>query len=250
LNSTNNFSEKVNYTHDPAVHNFSAARQILPFLLKLKPVNSVIDFGCGTGTWLAVAKELGVKEILGVDGVDLSPDELKIPVENFIKQDLTKPINLKRKFDTLFCLEVAEHLPAEFAKTLVDTLTNHSDFIIFSAAIPGQDGQNHLNEQWPDYWQKLFSNNGYLPSDLLQAAFWNNENVEWWYRQNITVYATKDVLTALNLPVVPEVRAVIHPALFNEKLLLIDKLNTTIEREVWKPTFKSAFKRLIKSIIN
>ena len=70
MNSTNNLSEKVNYKHDPAIHNFSAAQQILPFLLKLTPVNSFIDIGCGTGTWLAVAKELGVKEILGVDGVD------------------------------------------------------------------------------------------------------------------------------------------------------------------------------------
>lgn len=250
MNSTNNLSEQVNYKHDPAIHNFSAAQQILPFLLKLTPVNSFIDIGCGTGTWLAVAKELGVKEILGVDGVDLTQDELKIPAENFIKRDLTKSIDRGKKFDILFCLEVAEHLPAEFAKTLIDTLTKHSGLIIFSAAIPGQDGQNHLNEQWPDYWQKLFSANGYYPSNLLQNTFWNNDKVEWWYRQNIMIYATKDVLTKLNLPAEDEVHCVIHPELFKEKLLLIDKLNNVIEQEVWKPTFKSAFKRLVKSIIN
>jgi SAM-dependent methyltransferase len=232
------------------VHNFSAARQILPFLLKLKTTNSILDIGCGIGTWLAVAKELGVKEVLGVDGVDLNDDELKIPAQNFIKQDLTTPIVLNKKFDLLLCLEVAEHLPGEYAKTLIDTLTLHSDFIIFSAAIPGQGGQNHLNEQWPDYWQNLFLNKGYYPSELLINTFWNNDDVEWWYRQNILIYAPKEVLSRLDLPVSNTIKSIIHPELFKEKLQLIDKLNGVIEQEVWKPTFKSALKRLIKSIIN
>ena len=182
MKSVNHSSNPVNYKHDPAVHNFSAARQILPFLLKLKTTNSILDIGCGIGTWLAVAKELGVRETLGVDGVDLNEAELKIPAENFIKQDLTAPIILNKKFDLLLCLEVAEHLPAEYAKILIDTLTQHSDFIIFSAAIPGQGGQNHLNEQWPGYWQNLFLSNGYYPSELLINTFWNNDEVEWWYR--------------------------------------------------------------------
>ncbi|HEY5326741.1 MAG TPA: class I SAM-dependent methyltransferase [Mucilaginibacter sp.] len=250
MNSVNNFSHLVNYKHDPAIHNFSAAKQVLPFLLKLKPVDSILDIGCGTGTWLAIAKELGVKETIGVDGVDLSPEDLKIPVDNFIKRDLTGSIDLNKKFDMLLCLEVAEHLPEEFAKTLIDTLTRHSDFIIFSAAIPGQGGQNHLNEQWPDYWQKLFYDKGYYPSESLRYYLWNNKQIEWWYRQNIMIYAPKDILTVLNLPISEEVKSLIHPDLFEEKLQLIDRLNGAIEREVWTPTFKSAFKKLIKSIVH
>ncbi len=246
----NTFSNQVNYKHDTTIHNFSAAKQILPFLLKLNPVNSILDIGCGIGTWLAVAQGLGVKETIGVDGVDLTQDELKIPVNHFIKSDLTVPINLDKNFDMVLCLEVAEHLPEKYAKTLIDTLTHHSDFIIFSAATPGQGGQNHLNEQWPDYWQKLFLNNGYYPSEILRNYFWNNKEIEWWYRQNIIIYAPKAVLSALNLPLSEEVKSIIHPDLFNEKLQLINKLNALIEQEIWKPSFKSAFKRLIKSIIN
>ena len=44
---------------------------------------------------------------------------------------------------------------------LVATITKHGDAVLFSAAIPGQGGQDHLNEQWPEYWQKKFEVNGY-----------------------------------------------------------------------------------------
>jgi cyclopropane fatty-acyl-phospholipid synthase-like methyltransferase len=232
------------------MHNFSAAKQILPFLLSLKKVQSILDIGCGTGTWLKTALDFGVKDILGIDGVEIDQKELKISADQFINQDLTSAINLNRHFDMLLCLEVAEHLPEEYAKTLIDTLTAHSDFIIFSAAIPNQGGQNHLNEQWPDYWQKLFLSKGYYPCDLLRNVFWNNKEVEWWYKQNMLIYAPKPVLINLNLTISEDVRSLIHPELFKEKLAIIDKMHVTIENEVWKPKFKSALKRLIKSIIN
>src|ERR1700752_282649 len=124
------------YKHDPVIHNFSAAREILPYVLKLKKINSILDVGCGTGTWLSVALELGVKEIMGVDGAALAQTELKIPVSSFKNIDLTRSLNLNRKFDLAICLEVAEHLPESASKVLIDTLTDHSDFILFSAAIP------------------------------------------------------------------------------------------------------------------
>jgi SAM-dependent methyltransferase len=244
-----NLFNYANYKHDPVIHNFSAARQILPFLLKLKPADSIIDIGCGTGTGLAIARELGVKEILGIDGVNLNQDDLKIPVDSFINCDLMAPIKLNTKFDMLLCLEVAEHLPELNAEAFVEMLTSHSDFIIFSAAIPGQGGQNHLNEQWPDYWQRLFLKNEYYPSEILRDHFWNNKDIEWWYRQNIIIYAPEKVLTALSLLISEKVKSMIHPDLFEEKLDLIENLQTVIQKAVWAPSFKTSIKNLIKSII-
>ena len=246
----NNSSNEVNYIHSPETHNFSAARQILPFLLGLKQINSVLDVGCGTGTWLAIAKELGVLQILGIDGTNLTASDLKIPYDNFLRRDLTAPLDLNKKFDLLLCLEVAEHLPMENAEAFIDTLTQHSDFIIFSAAIPGQGGQDHLNEQWPGYWQKLFEKKEYYPSEILRDKFWNNKEVEWWYKQNMFIYAPKAVLTALNLPIADEVRAIVHPELLTEKLQFMDKLYGDVVEEVRNPGFRKAFKRLLKSIIN
>ena len=241
--------DKLIYKHDPVIHNFSAARQILPYLLRLKLINSVLDVGCGTGTWLSVAKDLGVSEISGIDGVNLTQSELKIPSNNFIVFNLSQPFNLHKKFDLLICLEVAEHLPESAAITLVDTLTRHSDFILFSAAIPGQGGQNHINEQWPHYWVSLFSSKGYFPCNILNDEFWNNEEVEWWYRQNMVIYGTKGALSSLNLSISEDIHPKIHPALFKEKLDKINELEIFINNEVWHPSFKKSFRNLLKSII-
>lgn len=60
--------------------------------------------------------------------------------------DVGAPIELHRRFDLVLCLEVAEHLPASAADTLVRSLTGLGNVIAFSAAIPFQGGANHVNE--------------------------------------------------------------------------------------------------------
>ena len=45
-----------------------SAKEIIPLVLELVRPKSVIDVGCGLGTWLSVLKVLGVEEIFGVDG--------------------------------------------------------------------------------------------------------------------------------------------------------------------------------------
>jgi hypothetical protein len=73
--------------------------------------------------------------------------------------------------------------------------------------------------------------------------------VEWWYRQNMIIYAPEQVLFNLNLPPAEIVKPVIHPDLFDLKMKTIDFQRDMIEKEVWRPSVKSAFKRLIKSIV-
>ena len=116
-------------------------------VFRLLPVTSVLDIGCGRGTWLAQWKTLGVTDILGVDGSYVSAESLVIPPANFRAADLCRPLELGRRFDLVQSLEVAEHLPAAAADTLVSTLTRHGDIVLFSAARPGQGGESHLNEQ-------------------------------------------------------------------------------------------------------
>jgi hypothetical protein len=132
---------------------------------------------------------------------------------------------------------------------LIDTLTDHGDFILFSAAVPGQGGQNHLNEQWPNYWQDLFAAKGYFPSDVLRKVFWNNQNVEWWYKQNMLIYGTKEALNSLKLPVSGNIDRLIHPELLTEKVNIIDSLNQFIQNEIRQPGLKRSLKNLVKAII-
>jgi hypothetical protein len=92
----------------------------------------------------------------GVDGEYVNIKTLAIPEERFIPYDLKRPYRIDRAFDLVVSLEVAEHLPADCAETLVDSLTGLGSVVLFSAAIPYQGGEHHINEQWPEYWIRLF----------------------------------------------------------------------------------------------
>ncbi len=99
-----------------------------------------------------------------------------------------------KKYDLVESLEVAEHLSPSRADSFVEELTKLGDVILFSAAITGQGGVNHINEQMPSYWAKKFLRLGYVGIDCIRPQIWNNKQVEVWYRQNIFIYANSKEL--------------------------------------------------------
>lgn len=234
------------YIHTETIHNTRAAGEVLPYVFKLVKPASVIDIGCGTGTWLKIAKKLGANTILGIDGIHADKSLLCIKDEEFMQHDLTKPIIIKKKYDLAICLEVAEHLPEDASDDLIETITGHSDIILFSAALPGQGGQNHINEQWPPYWQKKFAEKGFAVSDFLRDVFWNNNQVDWWYKQNMFIYFKEDVISTLNKT--DHIQIKIHPELFEHKMGQIKHLDDFINHKIRYPKFWPALKNLFRSL--
>ncbi len=170
----------------------TSARKILTLLFQRYQPQSMLDVGCGVGTWLSMAREMGVGEIRGVDGPWLDPSKLLVDPSLVSTIDLEKPVNLGRKFDLAICLETAEHVSATAADTLVETLVRHAPAVLFSAAIPLQRGPGHVNEQWPGYWAEKFSKHRYMPLDFLRFPIWYDTEVLWWYRQNVMLYVDVD----------------------------------------------------------
>lgn len=167
-----------------------SASVILPEVYKLVQFDSILDVGCGTGEWLAIAEnQLGIKDFKGLDGDYVDKNQLAIKPENFIPFDLKKPFNLNRKFSLVLSAEVAEHLPVENAEQFIETLCNHGDVILFSAAVPGQGGTYHINEQWQDYWVDIFKKKGFVPIDFMRKKFWYTKGIDWWYKQNMLLFA-------------------------------------------------------------
>lgn len=222
-----------------------AADLILSSLLEVLPdISSAIDLGCGVGTWLSTLKRKGVNTILGVDGEWVNPELLVIPRESFLPGDMISGINIEEKFDLAISLEVAEHLPADQADQFIKTLTGLADFVLFSAAIPFQGGTNHINEQWPEYWENLFKERDFVGLDFIRSAIWDNQNVPFYYRQNILLFVAKNRIDELHLAKIQtnlKPIALIHPEVYTEKINKYHSLKGS-----WK-LFRNAVKRWFRS---
>lgn len=192
--SSANGTYSSGFYDDQSAGSRRSALETIPLLKRFVPVSSVLDVGCGIGTWLGAFREHGVSDLIGLDGAYVQRASLQIPQESFIPCDLTAPPDLGRKFDLVTSLEVAEHLPAAAADGFVRYLTSFSPVVMFSAAVPGQGGKHHVNEQWPDYWAARFEQHGFTVVDCLRPLLWNNPHVEWWYAQNTFLFVKSDVL--------------------------------------------------------
>lgn len=186
-----------------------SAEVIAPFVREIVQPKSVIDLGCGTGSWLAA---LAVEDCLGVDGDWVLPSHLEFPYERFQKFDLTQPFAAGRDFDLALCIEVGEHLPRDAAETLVTSLTAHAPVVLFSAGIPHQGGTGHVNPQWPGYWAKKFVAHGYAPCDIVRPRFWCHPDVRFFHAQNLILYVRRDYLGRFGLTETA-VLALVHPRL-------------------------------------
>ena len=174
----------------------SSAAQILPEVVRLIAPKSAVDLGSGTGEWLGELRKLGVTDVIGVDGDWVDRAALKIPTDQFKPFDLRNKLVMDRTFDLAISVETAEHLPPERGEGFVADLVALAPVVLFSAAIPGQGGTDHINEQWQDYWAGLFAKHDYVALDCLRLKFWNDSRVEWWYRQNIILYVRRDRVEA------------------------------------------------------
>ena len=173
---------------DHGVKTTSSAETIIDILASFIEMNAVLDVGCGDGRWLSVCRTKGVSTISGVDGPWTDPTRLLIPVEAVAIKELSKPFGLEGRYDLAISLEVAEHVARQSSEIFVENLIRHSDVILFGAAIPYQAGFRHINEQWQSYWANLFRARGFVAYDPIRSQIWDNQNVHFWYRQNIILY--------------------------------------------------------------
>jgi SAM-dependent methyltransferase len=220
------FSNSIKYIHEEEVHNLKSPSIIAPFIFEIFKPKSIVDVGCGTGTFLYEFKKLGVNEVLGIDGMWVDKNKLIINKGEFIEADLEKPIKLSNKFDLVLCLEVAEHLSQKSADIIVDSLTGMGNIIAFSAALKKQGGQNHVNEQPFFYWKEKFEKNGYYVLDLFRPYFWNNGNIQWWYKQNMFLIVHNSIDKnefVIEKKCLTENDLIIHPELFYERMQEFEK---------------------------
>jgi SAM-dependent methyltransferase len=167
------------------VHSENLSQWIYDFCIK-KKIQSVTDFGCGLGEYLAKLSPI-VNNAIGVEGS--IPKQAKF--EYIIEGDLTTDLKSKAfTSDLVISLEVGEHIPAEFMGVYLDNITNHSaKYLITSWAVRGQAGFGHVNcldnsEIIPEFEKRGFK----LLEKETEKARLVIEDKAHWFRNTLFIF--------------------------------------------------------------
>lgn len=192
-----------------------SAAAILPMIFNMLGMpECVLDVGAGEGWWTQAARAAGAQNATGVDGEPMHEFGIELwdaEIGDLLpRQKHGLPTwDGGKRWPLALCLETAEHLTPSAGDHLVAELCRVADEIVWSAAIPGQGGDGHINEQWPSYWCKRFNAHGYVLDDPWRLDLWNEHDVEPWYAQNL-LYAFKPAHGApTSMPLAP--LALVHP---------------------------------------
>lgn len=95
--------------------------------------------------------------------------------------------------------------------------------VLFGAAIPGQGGHRHVNEQWQSQWARLFAERGFKAFDVIRPRIWHQPDASVWYKQNTLLFAHESRVAALSarlsaVPAEPRSLDLVHPDLFTAKM--------------------------------
>jgi hypothetical protein len=193
-----------------------SADVIVPMVMARFAPRRVIDLGCGAGDWLEAFARFGADDVQGYDGPWVPASSLKIPQAAFTAIDFHAELPAVSRCDLAVSLEVAEHVDGPTAVKCVEFLCRAADLVLFSAAIPGQGGHGHINEQYQDRWIATFDALGYGAFDLIRPEVWMDERVSWWYQQNVLVFANKAAEQRFGLVSQPFMANVVHPELYEK----------------------------------
>lgn len=216
------------YHDEKATPSWRAAERILPIVFAVLDVGSIVDVGCGPGSWLAVAHTMGLRTLTGVEGewaTNWFGGDHRAATDDFdlVLANLEDELRLSRTFDLAICIEVIEHLSPARGASFVADLCRCAPHVLFGAAIPGQRGPNHLNTQWPSYWAACFAAHGYRPLDVIRPRVWGDDELLVHYRQNVILFVRDNAydsaaVRALALAPSPGgALDLVHPSLFTSR---------------------------------
>ena len=129
-------TELSQHMHSPHLSDW-----IVNFLKDYKDTQ-IYDFGCGLGNYLKDLEDNGFQKLKGIEADPIKTDH------NFeiLKLDLATPIQLEEK-GIIICLEVGEHIPAQYESIFLENLKNNCDkYLILSWAVRNSGGHGHFNE--------------------------------------------------------------------------------------------------------
>ncbi len=176
--------ERINYDQI-ADEEAAPAERLAKWISSALPPGSVLDIGCGPGTYVDALRTFGIS----ARGVDID-DRVK-GKEHLMYQSLFD-LDDTDKADTVICLEVAEHIDESFADLVAYQVARCAKkTLIWTAAQPGQGGIGHINCQPREYWDKRLTEQGLVRNIELETRmleFIVQGPHMGWFRNNVMLF--------------------------------------------------------------
>ncbi len=201
--------------------NYQSARIVLqhlqPFISKL---SSFLDLGGGVGSWSKALLDIGFKDICLVDHPSMKREDLLYQdSDSFKGVDLESLLPEPKQYDCILCIEVLEHFHENRALEILDFICKNTNLVLFSAAIPGQNGVGHINCQRHSYWHQQFKSKGFDFYDGFKSELLKNDQIQYWIRQNLFFYYRPEKVT--NFEDLPNITSpafeLVHTSILNRK---------------------------------
>jgi len=160
----------------------------------IKPSKRIVDVGCATGEFIVEFRKRGY-ESYGIEGSENAfkfiPEKIKKFVQLFDLRDDFSELIFSEKFDIAMCMEVAEHIEKKYSDIFVNNLCSLSDYVMMSAAPPGQKGHYHVNCQFAEYWEEICGYKRMIEHEIEFKAFlypWSRKKGLNAYCQNTLIF--------------------------------------------------------------
>ena len=181
ISETGVWSEEEQHAH---IFSYNIAKWVKDFL-RQRGLSYIYDFGCGSGKYTEYFNEVG----LFCQGFDGHLPNNK--VEKVYQHDLTTPLELRVACNIL-CLEVWEHIPAEYEDAFLDNIIDNLGiraYLILSVAVEGQEGLGHVNCRSNEYVINKLQERGvtYLP-ELTEQIRKEPEPYVSYFKNNLMIF--------------------------------------------------------------
>jgi Methyltransferase domain len=145
---------------------------------------SVCDFGCGLGKYVNWLRKVGFE----ADGYDGNPNTGVLTKGVCRSLNLAERFRLERQYDAVICLEVGEHIPKQLESVFLDNLVSHAkEMIVLSWAIPGQEGDGHVNCRSSSYVIYQLFKRGFRLQPRWTALLRANCSL-YWFKNTLMVF--------------------------------------------------------------
>ena len=198
-------------------------------LVKTFPMpRSVIEISTTPGQWCSAFFERGATLVEVLCEKPPEPFDIVVSPECYseLPSDLSD-FGDRQPSDLAICINALRALRGKdetiTAPRLVEGISSLANTIIFCEPAPHIQSTEENDHMWPSAWVSLFSRHGFSLHDVIRPRLWDNNRIDWQWRQNMLLFVQPSALEECDIPDADHPINIIHPECYRDTCLQYEK---------------------------